>query len=64
MADTHYVIKKEQDGGRVHTTLELLDDAGREEELARIIGGAQITEAVIASAREMKVLADELKNRF
>lgn len=57
MADNHYVIEKKQSGGRTSTHIRRLDDAGTYDELARIIGGTQITDAVKTSASEMKKLA-------
>ena len=41
--------------------MHLLDDMQSCEELARILGGARITEAVRTNAREMKAMAEELK---
>jgi DNA repair protein RecN (Recombination protein N) len=50
---THYRIVKRVRGGRTVTDVARLDGAEREEELARMIGGADISEAVRASARDM-----------
>jgi DNA repair protein RecN (Recombination protein N) len=61
MADIHFEIKKSANGNMTATTIERL---GREEEikeLARLLGGAQITEAVLKNAGEMKDLADQTK---
>ncbi|MCI8306771.1 MAG: DNA repair protein RecN [Lachnospiraceae bacterium] len=63
MADNHYVIEKKQSGGRTSTDIRLLDESGTYNELARIIGGTQITEAVKASAGEMKKLAADWKRK-
>jgi DNA repair protein RecN (Recombination protein N) len=49
----HYRITKSVEGGRTLTGVERLDGAGREVELARMLGGAQVTEATRTSAREM-----------
>ena len=38
-----------------------LDEEASADELARMIGGAEITESVLASAKEMKKLANQLK---
>ena len=57
MADSHYLIKKEIDGNSVRTVIELLDDDASTEELARMLGGANITGNILESAREMKQLA-------
>ena len=53
LATTHLLIAKEERGGRTYTTVTPLDENGRAAELARIIGGANITETTLQSAREM-----------
>jgi len=61
MADTHFLIEKIVEGDRTVTRVfPLLNDA-MTSELARLIGGAQITNATMAAAREMKAQANELK---
>ena len=57
MADHHYVIEKKVEDGRTHTHVRELDEQEQVDELARILGGARITDAVRASAAEMKALA-------
>ena len=53
MGDTHLLIAKEERQGRTYTTVTPLDLEGRKRELARIIGGANITENTLKSAEEM-----------
>ena len=53
LADTHLLISKEERSGRTYTTVTPLDIQGRKQELARIIGGANITETTLKSAEEM-----------
>lgn len=53
MADTHMLISKTERDGRTYTSVTPLDLEGRKRELARIIGGAQITETTLKSAEEM-----------
>lgn len=53
MADTHLLIAKGERNGRTYTTVTPLDREGRKQELARIIGGANITETTLRSAEEM-----------
>ena len=53
LADTHLLIAKQERQGRTYTTVTPLDFEGRKRELARIIGGAHITEATLKSAEEM-----------
>ena len=57
MADTHFVIKKTETDGRNITNIEKLDDKGSEAELARLLGGAEITKAVSENAAELLKLA-------
>ncbi|MGM9602337.1 MAG: DNA repair protein RecN [Faecousia sp.] len=53
LADTHLLIAKQERQGRTYTTVTPLDMEGRKKELARIIGGAKITETTLKSAEEM-----------
>ncbi len=57
MADTHFLIEKSTDGVKTVTKIERLAPERSVEELARMLGGASITEAVLENAREMKALA-------
>ena len=57
MADTHYLIEKNNEDAHTATTIYALDEEQSVQELARILGGAQITDAVMDSAREMRELA-------
>ena len=53
LANTHLLIAKEERQGRTYTSVTPLDLEGRKRELARIIGGANITETTLKSAEEM-----------
>ena len=53
LADTHLLIAKSERGGRTYTQVTPLDREGRKKELARIIGGTNITETTLKSAEEM-----------
>ena len=53
MGDTHMLIAKSERDGRTYTTVTPLDHDGRTREVARIIGGASITETTLKSAEEM-----------
>ncbi|MBE5890519.1 MAG: DNA repair protein RecN [Lachnospiraceae bacterium] len=59
MADHHFLIEKSVDQATTHTHIEELSDEASVEELARMLGGVEITDAVIMNAREMKKLAVE-----
>ena len=53
LADTHLVIAKREVGDRMETTVTPLDEKGRVEEVARILGGIEVTETQRTAAREM-----------
>ena len=53
LANTHMLISKSERDGRTYTSVTPLDLEGRKRELARIIGGAKITETTLKSAEEM-----------
>ena len=53
VADNHLLIAKTERDGRTYTEVTPLDREGRKKEIARIIGGAVITETTLASAEEM-----------
>ncbi len=62
MADAHYVIEKKLQDEDTVTSIHLMEKEESVKELARLLGGAEITERVLESAREMKELADKQKN--
>ena len=62
MADAHFLIEKEVEAGRTKTGIRELRDEEIYTELARMLGGAEITTAVLENAKEMKQLADKIKN--
>ena len=53
LADYHYLIRKQIEQGRTFTEVMPLDHEGRKNELARIIGGVNITEAALSHAESM-----------
>jgi len=61
MADSHYLIEKKTDGMTTQTTIEELNPEESIDELSRILGGAEITDRVRESAKEMKELAETAK---
>ena len=61
MADTHFQIEKSVEGERTTTRIRELNENESVEELARMLGGAAITENVLNNAREMKDLARKSK---
>ena len=61
MADSHYLILKQTDGARTKTSVRLLCGEERTAEIARTLGGAQITQAATDNAAELIRLADAFK---
>ncbi len=58
LADHHYLIKKQVEQGRTFTEVQPLDYDGRVNELARIIGGVNITDAARSHAEDMLHIHD------
>ena len=52
MAHTHFSVQKGERDGRTYTEVKRLSREGREDELARLLGGANVTETLRESARE------------
>lgn len=52
-ADSHFLIKKDTENGRTYSNITPLSKSQRIEELARIMGGLNITDALLNSAAEM-----------
>ncbi|WP_274422277.1 DNA repair protein RecN [Blautia sp. XA-2221] len=62
MADTHFEIEKHQKESETITEIHPLGEKEAVRELARLLGGAEITDAVLKNAMEMKELAQVHKN--
>ena len=58
MADQNLFISKSTDGKSTQTNIDLLDKNGKIKEIARLIGGSNLTEGVLKTAREMIQEAD------
>ncbi len=61
MADFHIIIEKYSDENKTVTTINVLKEEESYKELARLIGGAKITETTLKSAKEMKKMASDIK---
>ena len=61
MADAHYLIEKNVENEKTISSIRLLSKEEEIEELARLIGGAKITETTIHTVTEMKGLAEQAK---
>ena len=53
LADSHYKIMKQVNDSKTYTGVTVLDHEGRRDELARIIGGVEMTKATLDYAEEM-----------
>ena len=62
MADAHFLIEKSVENKSTVSKIYRLSDKQSVAELARMLGGAKITDTVMESAREMKALAAEKKS--
>ena len=63
MADTHFLIEKSVENGHTISGIKKLYDDELVEELARMLGGSAITDAVLTNAREMLDLANKYKKQ-
>lgn len=61
MADSHYLIEKSADEGKTVTKIVRLSETESITEIARLLGGASITDAVMSNALEMKQMAEKTK---
>ena len=61
MADVHFCIEKSASKNRTVTSVTRLSKEESVTELARLLGGAEITDRVMENAREMKALAERVK---
>lgn len=61
MADSHYLIEKSVNQEVTTSHIFLLEEEDAVKELARMLGGVEITDAVLENAKEMKALAYRMK---
>ena len=61
MADAHFMIEKSAKEGRSVTEIFELKEEKVVEEIARLLSGTKVTEAVVSNARELKDLAAKTK---
>ena len=64
MADTHFSVEKGVQNGRTYTRVTPLNREQRKQELARITGGAHITQTLLESAEEMLDAAAQYRNQL
>ncbi len=63
MADSHFIIEKNVIDEYTKTEIKQLSSEGEIGELARMLGGVNISEAVIQNAKEMKEFSKQNKNK-
>ncbi len=61
MADTHFSVEKGEANGRTFTRVRQLDRKQRQMELARLTGGAQVTETMLQGAEELLSQAEKFR---
>ena len=61
MADNNYLIEKSSDETSTRTSVKKLDEDGVVSELARMLGGSEITGLTFESAKQMR---EQAKNLF
>ena len=64
MAGEQYLVEKSERNGRTFTDISPLDREGRRREIARINGGDEITDTLLAGAEEMLSRADDFRSRL
>ena len=63
MADHHFLIEKGENGGKTETGISALREADREKELARMLGGDTLTDAVLGNAKDLIAQAQAAKEK-
>ncbi len=61
MADSHFIIEKKVENNKTTTNIRKLDETSEIEEISRLLGGEEVTEATLTNAKEMKDLANKTK---
>jgi len=63
MADSHYVIEKSVKDENTFTSLAFIEEEARTTEMARMLGGVEVTDLTLRNAREMLSLARDYKSQ-
>lgn len=62
LADTHFLINKILINNKTKTTIKKLTESERVEEMARILGGVDLTDTTLRHAKEMIEMSNKIKN--
>lgn len=61
LSNEHFIIEKNVENGKTKTNISKLSEEQSIQELTRILGGGQVTEAIVESAKQMKEMASKIK---
>lgn len=64
MADTHYTIEKTVHDNKTYSQISRVDNEDSIHELARMLSGSEVTDSVLANARELKKASEDFKRSF
>lgn len=64
LSDNHYLIKKSEENGRAQTSVKLLDKNEKIDEIARIIGGIDLTDKQYAAANDLISQSNDLLSKI
>ncbi|MBV4418644.1 DNA repair protein RecN [Clostridium tyrobutyricum] len=64
MSDTHYLVIKDVHDNNTYTRIKKLNDEEKEHELAKMLGGSEVTEITLAHAKELIKMADVKKKLY
>lgn len=64
MSDNHFLVSKDVKNGKTYTNIVPITNEEKESEIARMIGGSQITELTLKNAKEMVNIAIKRKNEL
>jgi DNA repair protein RecN (Recombination protein N) len=64
MSDNHFLISKHVDGEKTYTKVKIMSSDEKDLEVAKMIGGVEVTSATLVNAKEMVELANIKKNKM
>lgn len=64
ISDTHYLVLKDVHNNNTYTRIKKLNNEEKEHELAKILGGSEVTEITLAHAKELIKMADAKKKLY
>ncbi|WP_238882778.1 DNA repair protein RecN [Clostridium sp. YIM B02551] len=64
LSDSHYYITKEEKMGKTYSNIKILSKDEKINEIAKMIGGAEITKVTIEHSKEIIKMADALKDKM